>query len=69
MTAATMELAGKLEEAYINCIFGSAANENRLFLAKENYVFYSAVNDYTYFPESNVIKCGSRKVPLRLCVK
>lgn len=69
VTAATMELAGKLEEAYINCIFGSAANENRLFLAKENYVFYSAVNDYTYFPESNVIKCGSPESPVTALCK
>ncbi len=58
-TETTIKLCEKIKSANISAVFGSEGNENRLFIAKDNYVFYSDVNNFAYFPEGNVIRCGA----------
>ncbi len=69
VTYATYKLWESFSTSKISAVFGSEANENRLFLANENLVFYSDVNNFSYFPEENVIQCGAKGSPITAMCK
>lgn len=60
----------KMSNCTIACNYGVAGYKDRLWLTgnddKKNYVFYSAMDDYTYFPETSYLTFGDEGTEIKM---
>lgn len=60
----------ELSKCTISCNYGVAGYKDRLFLSGNsdypNYVWFSAMDDYTYFPETSYLNFGDEKTEVRM---